>query len=225
MLLGLPMSRALAVDYVIAATGSAYVVNHNTNVSDTLTLSEPAGAGSIRFTAPGRTFTVNGGPTTTGSTASLSLSGIGGITINAYDAGDTINVGAFSSSFPSLTINGGAGNDTANFTGNITFASGKNLTVSLQSRRLQLRRGRDQCFERRAPGRKRLGRHRPRVHPKRFYYRRRGRADAEWQPDRDGKPADHAHGGKFLGGLPGWRGDAHLGNKPRRANSEWPGRE
>ena len=40
---------------------------------------------------------------------------------------------ARSATFPSLTINGGAGNDTVNFNGNITFASGKSLSVNLQA--------------------------------------------------------------------------------------------
>ncbi len=119
-------------DYDVTTTSTAITVTNNTNNADTLSVFEQA-AGNIAFSAAGRTFSLNSGANNSGGTL-VSLTGITAITINGGSGGETFSVGGFSgTSFPSLTLVGGVGNDTVNFTGNITFASGNNLTVNLQS--------------------------------------------------------------------------------------------
>ena len=56
----------------------------------------------------------------------------GSVTINGGADNDSINVGALDANYPSLTINGNQGTDTVGFTGNTTFATGASLDVNLQ---------------------------------------------------------------------------------------------
>jgi len=122
----------VAADYTVTTTGNAIVVTDVSGNGDTLTISEPS-AGNIKFAAPGRTFSVDGGANISGDSGNLSLTGINSITVNAAAGADTINVDAFATSLPSLTINGGVGDDTVNFNGNITFNSNAILDVDLQN--------------------------------------------------------------------------------------------
>ncbi len=55
------------------------------------------------------------------------------ITINTANGNDVINVGAFTSQLPTLTINGGTGDDQVRMNGNITFAANANLDLDLQN--------------------------------------------------------------------------------------------
>jgi subtilisin-like proprotein convertase family protein len=120
-------------DYSVTTTGNVIAVTDNKGNGDTLAVSEPA-AGSIRFAAPGRSFSVNGGALSAGNSGDLALSGITGITVNAAGGNDTLNVEAFSgTTFPSLTLNGGTGDDTINLNGDITFAADANLDLDLQN--------------------------------------------------------------------------------------------
>ncbi len=119
-------------NYIVSTTGNAVVVTDASGNSDTLTVSEPS-AGNISFAAAGRLFSVNGGPQVSGSSGTISLTGINSITVDAAAGSDTINVGAFTSQLPSLTVNGGAGDDAVNFTGNITFLTDASLDVDLQN--------------------------------------------------------------------------------------------
>jgi predicted outer membrane repeat protein len=132
-LLGLTTLHAAgSPDYSVTISGTTLTVTDETGSSDTLGVSEP-NAGTIRFAAMGRTFSVNGGPLITGDSGIVPLSGVATITVNAGAGGDTINVGAFSGfAFPNLTLNGGTGDDTVNFTGDINFASSRLLNVDLQ---------------------------------------------------------------------------------------------
>lgn len=135
LLLGLPLPRALATspDYSVSTTGNVIKVTQNLPNHDTLAVSEPS-PGSITFAAPGQTFDVDNGGLMSGTSGNISLAGVTAITVTFNSGGETINVGGFSgNTFPSLTINGGAGNDTVNFTGTINFASDKSLTVNLQN--------------------------------------------------------------------------------------------
>lgn len=122
----------VATDYTVTTTGNAIIVTDISGNTDTLTMSEPS-VGNIKFAAPGRNFSVNGGANILGDSGNLSLTGINNITVNQGGGDDTFNAGAFTPSLPSLTINGGVGNDRVNFTGNLTFASNSNLDVDLQN--------------------------------------------------------------------------------------------
>ena len=119
-------------DYTVSTTGNAIVVTDLSGNGETLTVSEPS-AGNLKFAVAGRAFTVNGGPPATGDSGNLSRSGVTQITVNAGAGNNTINVGALTGTMPSLTINGGPGDDAVNFNGNITFTANANLAVDLQS--------------------------------------------------------------------------------------------
>ena len=120
-----------APDYEVTTTGGQMIVTDRSGFGDTLTVSEPF-AGTIKFAAPGRTFSLNGAAFITGDSGSIAHAGIFDITVNAGAGSDTIAVGAFASQLPGLTINGGTGDDTVNFTGDITFRSNRSLDVNLQ---------------------------------------------------------------------------------------------
>jgi hypothetical protein len=121
------------VDYRVSASQNQITVTHsgfgNGNNGDLTIYS--AGNGIIGFSAGGRTFSYNASPSVTGGVA-VSLSAIGEIIIQMGDGDDIVRVGGFSYSLPSLTINGGTGNDTVLFEGEINFAHLKNLNVDLQ---------------------------------------------------------------------------------------------
>ncbi len=122
-----------APDYTVATAGNAITVTDVSGNSDTLAVFE-ATPGTIRFTATGRTFSVDGAVALTGDTGDITLTGVSGITVNAGGGDDVINVSAFTgTNFPSLTINGGTGNDLVNLTGSITFAANANLDLDLQN--------------------------------------------------------------------------------------------
>jgi predicted outer membrane repeat protein len=123
---------AAAPDYEISTTGGQMVVTDRSGYGDTLTVSEPF-ADTIRFAAPGRTFSLNGAAFTTGDSGAIVHTSMASITVNAGAGSDTINVGAFSSQLPTLTLNGGTGDDTVNFLGSINFIPGMTLDVDLQN--------------------------------------------------------------------------------------------
>lgn len=108
-------------------SGWRLVVTDVSGNGETLTVSEQGG-GNILFSVPGRNFSIDGGPDLPGNSGSLSLAGVTSVIINPGNGNDTLNVGAFTGSFPSLTINGDAGNDTINLNGeHIMFATDANL--------------------------------------------------------------------------------------------------
>ena len=118
-------------DYLITTTGNALVITDLIGNSDSLALTQPA-AGSILFSASGRTFAINSALTTSGNSGSINLTGINSITVNAAGGSDTIDLGSFTA-LPSLTINGGIGDDAVNLQGDLTFASNASLDVDLQN--------------------------------------------------------------------------------------------
>ncbi|HSS20326.1 MAG TPA: Calx-beta domain-containing protein [Pyrinomonadaceae bacterium] len=120
-----------APDYTVTTSAAAIVVTDVSNNGDTLTVSEPGG-GQIKFAATGRFFSVNGGPVISGDSGNL-LIPANSITIDAAGGDDIINVGAFTTSLPSLAINGGTGDDTVNFNGNLTFDPIRDLSVDFLS--------------------------------------------------------------------------------------------
>ncbi len=122
----------VARDYLVKIAGGIMTVTNLTDGSDPLAISEPS-AGNIQIAVSGRNFSVNDGTNLLGSSGSLSRAGITSIIVNAGESADIINVGAFTGTLPTLTINGGTGDDTVNFNGDITFAANANLDVDLQN--------------------------------------------------------------------------------------------
>ncbi|MBL9114244.1 MAG: CHRD domain-containing protein [Verrucomicrobiaceae bacterium] len=120
-------------DYSVTTVSGVLTITDDAGNGDMLSISEPTN-GSIRFTASGRTFSLNGNPQITGNSGDISLSGITSIVVNAAAGADTINLGGFTgTTFPSLTVNGGTSDDTVNFFNDITFGSGNHLDVDLQN--------------------------------------------------------------------------------------------
>jgi CSLREA domain-containing protein len=118
-------------DYTITASALAVVVTDLSGNSDTLTVSEP-GAGLIKFAAPGRFFSVNGGLATSGDSGNIGIPSVTTITVNQGAGNDIYNMGAFSLTMPSLQINGGTGDDTVNLNGSLTFGATRMLDIDLQ---------------------------------------------------------------------------------------------
>lgn len=121
-----------AADYSVNTTGGTIVVTDFSGQSDVLSLSQPS-AGNIQFGVAGRTFSVNGGAPISDDSGAIPLAGVTSITVSAGLGADVINVGAFTGALPALVINGGTGDDTVNFDGDITFAANAELNVDLQN--------------------------------------------------------------------------------------------
>ncbi len=124
--------QGTGIDYTVTTAGNAIVVTDVSGNDDTLAVSEPS-AGSIQFAAAGRTFSVDGGAARSGGSGVLDRTGVTQITVNAGAGADVIDVGAFTGSLPSLTLNGGTGDDAVNFNGDLTFAADASLDVDLQN--------------------------------------------------------------------------------------------
>ncbi|MCS7035753.1 MAG: hypothetical protein NZM41_03735, partial [Saprospiraceae bacterium] len=120
---------AYSPDYAITVSGGSMTVTDLKGNSDVLTVSEPS-AGNIGFNAPGRTYSLNGGPALP-FPVSLTLTGITNLTINAEDGDDVVDVQGFTVPFPWLTVNGGNGDDDVKFSGDINFAPSASLDVIL----------------------------------------------------------------------------------------------
>jgi len=129
----LTFTVAAAPDYAITNVSGLLVVTNVTGNSDTLTVSSPD-AGTVKFAAPGRYFSINGAAPALNDSGNISLSGVTNVTVNGGTGNDTFQVGgSASAAFPSLTINGGIGNDAVNLNGDITFGANKNLDIDLQN--------------------------------------------------------------------------------------------
>ncbi len=128
---GFTFTVAAAPDYEVTSSGGQIVVTDRSGFGDTLTVSAQGGS-TIKFAAPGRTFSLNGAAFITGDSGSIPYALGGVITVNAGAGDDTIVVGSLGSLFPNFTLNGGTGDDTVNFTGDITFIGFSSLNVDLQ---------------------------------------------------------------------------------------------
>jgi len=117
-------------DYTITTTGNAIVITDVSGNGETLDVSQ-SGI-NINFNAAGRTYALDGGATTAFPVVVL-LAGANAVTINAAAGNDVINIGAFTVNLPSLTINGGTGDDAVNFSDDITFVANAHLDVDMQN--------------------------------------------------------------------------------------------
>jgi hypothetical protein len=117
-------------DYRITTTNNAIIITDISGNGETFDVSESGS--NISFNVAGRTFSLDGGATTA-FPADVALADISSITINAEGGNDIINFGAFTQILPTLTVNGGIGNDRVYFNGDITFAANANLDLDLQN--------------------------------------------------------------------------------------------
>ncbi len=124
-------SRLSAQNYTITTAGNAIVVTDVSGNGDILTVSESGG--DIRFsTSATRTYSLDGG-STLNLPVVVPLSGVTTISIHAAGGNDRVNISAFTTALPSLTVNGGTGNDAVNLNDDITFAAGAHLDLDLQN--------------------------------------------------------------------------------------------
>jgi len=123
-----------APDYAITTNGSSIIVTGLTGNSDTLNITNSS-FGKIKFTAPGRFFSVNGAQPTVGDSGELSYLTCTNITVTVGGGNDIINLnaGAGPVSYPNLTINGGSGNDTVNLSGTFSLVQDDSLVINLQA--------------------------------------------------------------------------------------------
>lgn len=123
----------IALDYTITTTGNVITLTDVTGHGDNLAINE-TDANLFNVSAAGRTFSIDGGTPTTGSSGMVHLDNVTAFIINAGAGDDTIDLGDFPRSLmPSLTINGGTGDDTVKLNGSITFANNANLDIDLQN--------------------------------------------------------------------------------------------
>ncbi|UAN00102.1 T9SS type A sorting domain-containing protein [Polaribacter litorisediminis] len=116
-------------DYEITTTDGNLVIIDISGNGDTLTVSEEAG--NIVFNATDRIYRSNGA--SIGSLPiSIPMSGLTSIEINGAGGDDVIEFDSYFTNMPSLTVNGGAGNDKVYLFGSsITFAENANLNIDL----------------------------------------------------------------------------------------------
>jgi hypothetical protein len=128
------------VDYLITTTGNAIVITDVSGHGDDLYVSNGSAGATLMFSAAGRTFSVDGAPSIADDSGLISRAGVTSITIQAgggHDRiefrDDTFTFGTFSDPMPSLIVNGGTGDDTVFFTGQLTFGADTSLDVDLQN--------------------------------------------------------------------------------------------
>lgn len=120
-----------APDYELFLSGGFLSVIDMSGNGDAMTISQPT-TGTILFTVPGRTFSLNKGPKTIGATNPISLSGLKDISIHGMSGNDSFIVGNLAA-IPSLAIRGGQGNDTVILNGDVTLAPDEGLDVNFQA--------------------------------------------------------------------------------------------
>lgn len=117
-------------DYAVYVGGGDVSITDSKGNADTASMTSSGGA--LLFAASGRTFSVNGGPKRANDSGNISLSGVLNVEVSLEAGADVLNIGALPSSMPNMVINGGAGDDTINFIGAITFATDRSLDVDLR---------------------------------------------------------------------------------------------
>lgn len=117
-----------AADYVVTIADTILVTDAAGN-GDVLVVSEP-GAGTIRFAATGRSFSVDGGAPLAGHSGDLPLAGIARVVVRAGAGADVVELGAFGA-LPTLVLDGGAGDDAVRFTGDVALSPGASLDLDL----------------------------------------------------------------------------------------------
>lgn len=100
--------------------------------NSTLTMSQPS-AGQASFAAPYGEFWLDGGGTVRDSTGPVSLGGVSSVVMNMAAGADTVVVSGPISGLPSLTLDGGIGDDLVSFSGAVTLADHANLNIDLQN--------------------------------------------------------------------------------------------
>ena len=116
-------------DYVVSNVAGALIITDRVGNSDVLEVTQ--NGTNINFNAVGRTYALNGGATTA-MPVDIAKSGLTSIVINTEGGNDTIKFSNYITAMPSLTVNGGAGDDVVySIGGGITFLPNANLDLDL----------------------------------------------------------------------------------------------
>ena len=116
-------------DYAVTTAGGSLVITDLAGNGETLEVTQ--NGTNIRFNASGRTYAVNGGTKKT-MPVDIPKAGLTSIVINTEGGNDTIKFSNYMTSMPSLTVNGGAGDDQVySIGGGITFLPNANLDLDL----------------------------------------------------------------------------------------------
>ena len=123
-----------APDYQVSLAagigGTQIHIDNLSGTSDTLSVTQSA-AGNIQFSAAGRKFKVDNGPVRGDNSGVLTIPALATeLLIEGGDGDDVIAIGSFTG-MSSLKVNGGKGNDSVRFNGDITFVSGASLDTNL----------------------------------------------------------------------------------------------
>ncbi|MBX3731169.1 MAG: autotransporter-associated beta strand repeat-containing protein [Verrucomicrobiae bacterium] len=100
-----------APDFDVRITDGTILVTDNTGIGGEFTLSQSL-PGRLRFSAPGRTFRISGGPVRPSGSGDLSLSGVVLITTRFGDKSDDIRIESTATDFPEVILQSGGGADT-----------------------------------------------------------------------------------------------------------------
>ena len=129
---GVGTAPSSSADYTISTANNTVTITDVGGNGETMEVGQSSS--NVRFFVSGRTYSIDGGAVTPFSTpADIALASKTGIVINTNAGHDIINVGTFTSSLPSLTINGGVGDDIVNMNGDITFTANAHLDLDLQN--------------------------------------------------------------------------------------------
>ncbi|MFN8346898.1 MAG: cadherin-like beta sandwich domain-containing protein [Spirosomataceae bacterium] len=117
-------------DYNIVTAGGNLVLTDLMNAGETISMSE--NGTNLRLDVTGKTYSLNG----VGVNAfpfDIALSSLNSITVNAEGGDDIIDVGGFTIDPPSITLNGGTGNDRVHMNDDIVFQINHHLNIDLQN--------------------------------------------------------------------------------------------
>ena len=118
-------------DYTITTANGQMIITDISGNGEALAMTENGTNIHIENSNFGRTFSLNGAPVAV-FPADIPMGGITDITINAGNGNDAIFVYSFTQLFPSLTVNGDAGNDYITI-GDLHFAPDAHLNIDLQN--------------------------------------------------------------------------------------------
>ncbi len=117
-------------DYEITTTGGNLIITDMSGNGESMFVTESGG--DLEFDVAGRRYSLNGGPYTY-FPVSISIGGLTSIEINLEAGNDLIDFDISGEQIPSLTINGGTGDDGVTFSSDVSFFPDANLNLDLQN--------------------------------------------------------------------------------------------
>lgn len=118
-------------DYTVSTGGGLVTITDTKGNADSAVMS--SSGGTFLFAVSGRSFSVNGSQKRANDSGSISLGGVTDVQVDLAAGADVLSIGAMPASMAGLVINGGTGDDTITFTGDITFATNSSLNVDLHN--------------------------------------------------------------------------------------------